>query len=136
VVEGKFDERLDAIKQFLEEMDASFFNFILLNHWKDRYMPDYQLLKEKGLIRKGSGIFADNMGFFATPAEFKPPFLCPIIRISAQMGAKGPPLTSGAILRIVPLVRGGPLAPIRAELNPNTPSFLKVTLGIYIYIYI
>jgi len=71
VVEGKFDERLDAVKQFLEEMDAPFFDFVFLDHWKDRYMPDYLLLKENGMIRKGSGIFADNMGPVLGPADFK-----------------------------------------------------------------
>jgi len=71
VVEGKFDERLDAVKQFLEERDAPFFDFVLLDHWKNRYMPDYLVLKEKGMIRKGSGIFADNMGPVIGPADFK-----------------------------------------------------------------
>lgn len=71
VVEGKFDERLDAVKQFLEEKDAPFFDFVLLDHWKDRYMPDYLLLKEKGMIQKGSGIFADNMGSVIGPADFR-----------------------------------------------------------------
>jgi len=71
VVEGKFDERLGTVKQFLEEMDAPFFEFVFLDHWKNRYMPDYLLLKEQGLIRKGSGIFADNMGPLMGPADFK-----------------------------------------------------------------
>ena len=71
MVEGKFHERLDAVKQFLEEKDAPSFDFVLLDHWKNRYMPDYLLLKEKGMIRKGSGIFADNMGPVIGPADFK-----------------------------------------------------------------
>lgn len=71
VVEGKFDEKLDAVKQFLEEMEANFFDFVLLDHWKDRYMPDYLLLKENGMIKKGSGIFSDNMGPLLGPADFK-----------------------------------------------------------------
>ena len=71
MVEGKFDERLEAVKQFLEEMEANFFDFVLLDHWKDCYMPDYLLLKENGMTRKGSGIFSDNMGSFLGPADFK-----------------------------------------------------------------
>lgn len=71
VVEGKFDERLGTVKQFLEEMDAPFFEFVFLDHWKNRYMPDYLLLKEQGMIRKGSGIFADNMGPLIGPADFR-----------------------------------------------------------------
>eukprot|EP00253_Pinus_taeda_P035899 PITA_35899 len=71
VVEGKFDERLGTIKKFLKEMDAPFFEFVFLDHWKNRYMPDYLLLKEQGMIRKGSGIFADNMGFLFGPADFR-----------------------------------------------------------------
>lgn len=71
VVEGKFNERLDVVKQFLEEKDAPFFDFVFLDHWKHCYMPDYLLLKETGMIRKGSGIFADNMGPVIGPADFR-----------------------------------------------------------------
>jgi predicted O-methyltransferase YrrM len=36
-------------------MGAPFFDFVFLDHWKDRYMPDYFLLKEKVMIGEGRG---------------------------------------------------------------------------------
>ncbi|GLJ33503.1 hypothetical protein SUGI_0673900 [Cryptomeria japonica] len=71
VVEGKFNERIDVAKKFLEEMNSPYFDFVFLDHWKDRYMPDYLLLKENALVGNGSGICADNMGPIIGPADFR-----------------------------------------------------------------
>ena len=36
-------------------------DYILLDHWKELYIPDLQLCEELSLLRKGSVIFADNI---------------------------------------------------------------------------
>ncbi|GLJ33510.1 hypothetical protein SUGI_0673970 [Cryptomeria japonica] len=71
VVEGKFNERLDEAKNFLEEMNSRHFDFVFIDHWKDRYTPDYLLLKENAMLGNGSGVCADNMGPIMGPADFK-----------------------------------------------------------------
>uniref|UniRef100_A0A0D6QYE2 catechol O-methyltransferase n=1 Tax=Araucaria cunninghamii TaxID=56994 RepID=A0A0D6QYE2_ARACU len=71
VVEGKFEDRVDVAKQFLKEMKAPFFDFVFIDHWKNRYLGDYLLLKENGLIGDGSGICADNMGPISWANDFK-----------------------------------------------------------------
>eukprot|EP01018_Ginkgo_biloba_P002797 Gb_01188 [translate_table: standard] len=47
------------------------FDFVFLDHWKDRYLPDYLVLKENGMLGNGSGICADNMGPILGPGDFK-----------------------------------------------------------------
>ncbi|GLJ33504.1 hypothetical protein SUGI_0673910 [Cryptomeria japonica] len=71
VVEGKFNEHLDIAKQLLEEMNAPYFDFVFLDHWKECYMPDYLLLKENGMLGISSGICADNTGAMGGPADFR-----------------------------------------------------------------
>ncbi|GLJ33505.1 hypothetical protein SUGI_0673920 [Cryptomeria japonica] len=71
VVQGKFNERIDVAKQFLEEMNSPYFDFVFIDHWKDQYMPDYLLLKENAMVGNGSGICADNMGAMVGPADFR-----------------------------------------------------------------
>lgn len=43
-------------------------DFILLDHFKNFYLPDLKLVEELGILKKGSVIFADNCG----PARWKP----------------------------------------------------------------
>ncbi|GLJ33512.1 hypothetical protein SUGI_0673990 [Cryptomeria japonica] len=71
VVEGKFNERLDIAKKFLEEMNSPHFDLVFNDHWKDRYMPDYLLLKENAILGNGSRVCADNMGAIMGPADFR-----------------------------------------------------------------
>lgn len=71
VVEGKFNERLEVAKKFLEEINSPNFDFVFIDHWKDCYMPDYLLLKENAMLGNGSGVCADNMGPIMGPADFK-----------------------------------------------------------------
>lgn len=43
------------------------FDVVLLDHWKDVYLPDLRRLEDAGLLHPGSIIVADNVGFFAVP---------------------------------------------------------------------
>ncbi|GLJ33508.1 hypothetical protein SUGI_0673950 [Cryptomeria japonica] len=71
VVEGKFNERLELARKFLKDMNSPHFNFVFIDHWKDRYMPDYLILKENAMLGNGSGVCADNMGAIMGPADFR-----------------------------------------------------------------
>jgi len=43
------------------------FDAVLLDHWKDEYLPDLKRLEASNLLRIGSAVVADNIGFFAVP---------------------------------------------------------------------
>jgi catechol O-methyltransferase len=43
------------------------FDGVLLDHWKDEYLPDLKRLEEHRLIRPGTVVIADNVGFFSVP---------------------------------------------------------------------
>ena len=45
------------------------FDLVFLDHWKDLYRPDLQLIEAQGLLRPGSIVVADNVGevFGAAP---------------------------------------------------------------------
>ncbi|KAB5567191.1 hypothetical protein PHYPO_G00229950 [Pangasianodon hypophthalmus] len=58
VVEGSSG---DLIPQMKERFGITTFDFIFLDHWKDRYLPDIKLFEECGLLRKGSVLLADNV---------------------------------------------------------------------------
>lgn len=49
----------DCIAQFTEPFDI-----VLLDHWKDRYLPDLILLEQAGLLDLGSVVVADNIDLF------------------------------------------------------------------------
>ena len=49
----------DTINEFNEPFD-----FIFIDHAKKRYFPDLILLEKAGLIKKGTVLFADNVGLF------------------------------------------------------------------------
>ena len=40
------------------------FDLVFLDHEKDRYLPDLKLIERYGLIKDGSIILADNIGFY------------------------------------------------------------------------
>tara|TARA_B100000795_G_scaffold140673_1_gene105304 strand:+ start:1675 stop:2331 length:657 start_codon:yes stop_codon:yes gene_type:complete len=42
----------------------SHFDLIFIDHAKKRYLPDLILLEQAGLVKKGTVIFADNVGLF------------------------------------------------------------------------
>jgi len=43
------------------------FDLVLLDHWKEEYLADLQRLESSELLRIGSTVVADNIGFFAVP---------------------------------------------------------------------
>lgn len=51
----------DLIPKMKESFGITTFDFVFLDHWKDRYVPDTKLLEECGLLRKGSVLLADNV---------------------------------------------------------------------------
>uniref|UniRef100_A0A8C7FR71 catechol O-methyltransferase n=1 Tax=Oncorhynchus kisutch TaxID=8019 RepID=A0A8C7FR71_ONCKI len=55
------------IPRLKEHFGAQVFDLVFLDHWKDRYLPDTKLLKECGLIQKGTVMLADNVICPGTP---------------------------------------------------------------------
>ncbi|XP_049341959.1 catechol O-methyltransferase A [Astyanax mexicanus] len=51
----------DMIPKMKERFGITTFDFVFLDHWKDRYVPDTKLLEECGLLRKGTVLLADNV---------------------------------------------------------------------------
>lgn len=43
------------------------FDFVLLDHWKDEYLPDLKRLESAELLDVGAVVVADNVGFFKVP---------------------------------------------------------------------
>lgn len=64
VVEGASGE---LIPKMAEMFGISTFDFVFLDHWKDRYLPDLKLMEECQLLRKGSVLLADNVICPGTP---------------------------------------------------------------------
>ncbi|KAI5610506.1 catechol-O-methyltransferase a [Silurus asotus] len=57
----------DLIPQIKKLYGITTFDFIFLDHWKDRYLPDIKLFEEYGLLGKGSVLLADNVICPGTP---------------------------------------------------------------------
>ncbi|XP_024240889.1 catechol O-methyltransferase A [Oncorhynchus tshawytscha] len=57
----------DLIPKMQELFGIKTFDFVFLDHWKDRYLPDIKLLEECQLLRKGSILLADNVICPGTP---------------------------------------------------------------------
>ena len=55
----KIGKSSDVIPTFNEQFD-----FIFIDHWKDLYLKDLQLLESCNLLKKGASIFADNVILF------------------------------------------------------------------------
>ncbi|KAF4110281.1 hypothetical protein G5714_009533 [Onychostoma macrolepis] len=51
----------DLIPKMKERFGIKSFDFVFLDHWKDRYVPDTKLLEDCGLLRKGTVLLADNV---------------------------------------------------------------------------
>jgi len=47
--------------KMIEALEGSF-DLVFLDHWKDLYKPDLQLLEARGLVRSGTIVVADNVG--------------------------------------------------------------------------
>ncbi|KAL6464639.1 hypothetical protein MHYP_G00269560 [Metynnis hypsauchen] len=51
----------DWIPRLREHFGIHTFDFIFLDHWKERYLADIKLLEECRLLRKGTVLLADNV---------------------------------------------------------------------------
>lgn len=49
------------------KLEKGSIDFMMLDHWKDIYISDLQLCEERGLLRKGSVVLADNILFPGAP---------------------------------------------------------------------
>jgi catechol O-methyltransferase len=58
--------RIGVLSNEMASLPASF-DAVLLDHWKDEYLPDLQRLEQAGLIHAGTVVVADNVGLFAVP---------------------------------------------------------------------
>eukprot|EP01018_Ginkgo_biloba_P022013 Gb_28254 [translate_table: standard] len=63
VVEGTLGDVVEELGEFLDEMGAPFFDFIFFDHFKQYYLPDFMLLKDRGMLGKGTCIVANSIGF-------------------------------------------------------------------------
>lgn len=55
--------------RFIPELEGRF-DLVFLDHWKDLYKGDLQLIEERGLIGPGSIVVADNVGKLFSPEEY------------------------------------------------------------------
>ena len=46
------------------------FDLVFLDHWKDLYKADLQLMEERGLVGSGTIVVADNVGELFKPEEY------------------------------------------------------------------
>lgn len=58
-----------ASSDVLAELEGAF-DLVFFDHWKDLYKNDLQLMEERGLLRPGSIVVADNVGDVFSPEEF------------------------------------------------------------------
>lgn len=58
--------RVGTLAEHINRFDHPF-DLVFLDHWKDEYLPDLRRLENAHLLRTGSIIVADNVGFFKVP---------------------------------------------------------------------
>ena len=63
VLRGTLGELEDKLENILNEMIASHFDFIFMDHFKHCYMPDFLILENKNMLGKGTCIVADSVGY-------------------------------------------------------------------------
>jgi catechol O-methyltransferase len=61
VVNGILTNKVEELKELLKEMGRESFDFVFVDHGKTYYLSDMLLLKENGMLRKGTVLFADKM---------------------------------------------------------------------------
>ncbi|KAH9289024.1 hypothetical protein KI387_033141 [Taxus chinensis] len=62
IVEGTLSDSLEELCEILEDEGVPYFDFIFMDHSKQSYLSDFMLLKERGMIGKGTVIVANNVG--------------------------------------------------------------------------
>lgn len=58
---GKVEILEGSSSEVIQTLDGTF-DLVFLDHWKDLYRRDLQLIEERGLLRAGSTVVADNVG--------------------------------------------------------------------------
>ncbi len=53
----------------ISQLDGTF-DLVFLDHWKDLYKTDLQLIEKRKLIRRGSIVVADNVGKIFSPDDY------------------------------------------------------------------
>ena len=61
------DQTDRAIPRLSKQFNVDSFDFIFIDHHKDAYLPDFKLLENVGLIKRGTMIVADNIIFPGAP---------------------------------------------------------------------
>jgi catechol O-methyltransferase len=56
-----------AIPRLREQFKVDAFDFIFIDHHKEAYLSDFQLLEQAGLIQRGTVIVADNILYPGAP---------------------------------------------------------------------
>lgn len=54
----------------LEQLEGVQFDLVFLDHWKDLYETDLKVIEERGLIKAGSIVVADNVGKVFGPEKY------------------------------------------------------------------
>lgn len=55
--------------QMINTLEGTF-DLVFLDHWKDLYKQDLQLIEQRGLLREGSIVVADNVGKVFAPETY------------------------------------------------------------------
>ena len=58
--------RTGTLESLLDTLEGPF-DGVLLDHWKEEYLPDLKRLEAAGLLRNGCVVVADNVGLFHLP---------------------------------------------------------------------
>ena len=58
------DIQIGSAKERIPDLEGPF-DLVFIDHWKDDYLSDLQLLEAGGLLRPGARIVADNVGIFS-----------------------------------------------------------------------
>lgn len=57
------DLRHGSAEALIPELEGPF-DLVFIDHWKDLYLPDLERIEKHDLLREGSIVVADNVGFF------------------------------------------------------------------------
>ncbi|GLJ33399.1 hypothetical protein SUGI_0671920 [Cryptomeria japonica] len=62
VMEGTVSDKVEDLCEILDDEGVPHFDFILMDHSKQSYLSDFLVLKERGMIGKGTIIVSNNVG--------------------------------------------------------------------------
>ncbi|XP_057860680.2 uncharacterized protein LOC131069331 [Cryptomeria japonica] len=62
VMEGTLSDKVEDLCEILDDEGVPHFDFILMDHSKQSYLSDFLVLKERGMIGKGTVIVSNNVG--------------------------------------------------------------------------